>query len=169
MSLGVGLVWISSGTTAFGVSLHSSLGWLVVLLGWMQLIGGYLRGSKGGPVQDGDGAYDDLPIQRGDHYHMTRRRVVFEWLHKLGGYATLLLSLLVTGLGLGLVNAPWWLSLTLALWWVILLFVAFKLQRAGRCIDTYQAIWGPDPRHPGNSREVIGWGVRRYTAKGSSK
>ena len=47
---------------------------------------------------------------------------------------------------------------------MLLLMVAVRLQRAGRCIDTYQAIWGPDPCHPGNSRGVIGWGIRRYTA-----
>jgi hypothetical protein len=36
-----------------------------------------------------------------------------------------------------------------------------RWQRAGRCIDTYQAIWGPDPAHPGNRRPPVGWGVRR--------
>ena len=37
------------------------------------------------------------------------------------------------------------------------------LQRAGRCLDTYQAIWGPDPAHPGNKRKPIGWGVSRWS------
>ena len=37
----------------------------------------------------------------------------------------------------------------------------WRLQRQGRCIDTYQAIWGPDPRHPGNRLKPVGWGVRR--------
>lgn len=29
-------------------------------------------------------------------------------------------------------------------------------------IDTYQAIWGPDPEHPGAKRKPTGFGVRRY-------
>ena len=163
MSIGLGLVWIQTGRTAFGHSLHASLGWLVVLLGWMQLIGGYLRGSKGGPVKLGDGSFAVARIQNGDHYDMTRRRVVFEWAHKLGGYGALMLSLPVTGLGLRRTHAPLWMWLTIVLWWGVLLMVALRLQRAGRCIDTYQAIWGPDARHPGNSRRAIGWGISRYT------
>ncbi len=162
MSIGVGLVWVSTGRTAFGQSLHASLGWLVVLSGWMQLVGGYLRGSKGGPLQ-ADTGFDASSVRHGDHYDMTRRRVIFEWLHKLCGYGALLLSILVTGLGLKLAAAPLWMYMTIGLWWVAVLVVAYKLQRAGRCIDTYQAIWGPDTRHPGNSCHVIGWGISRYT------
>jgi hypothetical protein len=36
-----------------------------------------------------------------------------------------------------------------------------SLQRAGRCIDTYQAIWGLDPDLPGNRRRPIGFGIVR--------
>ena len=35
------------------------------------------------------------------------------------------------------------------------------LQRRGRAIDTYQAIWGPGAEHPGNQRKPIGWGIRQ--------
>jgi hypothetical protein len=168
MSIGLGIVWIKTGSTAFANSLHATLGWLVVVLGWLQLIGGYLRGSKGGPRQT-NGGLDMSQIERGDHYDMTRRRVIFEWMHKLGGYGALLLSVLVTGLGLRQVAAPYWMWLVIALWWAILLIAALRLQRAGRCIDTYQAIWGPDPRHPGNSRDVIGWGITRYSAIADNK
>jgi hypothetical protein len=151
MSAGLAVLWARTGSAGFGGSLHATLGWLVVLLGWMQLIGGYLRGSKGGPGSPGD------------HYDMTRRRVLFEWLHKAGGYGALLLSILVTGLGLRRAEAPLWMWLTITLWWVVVLVGARNLQQAGRCIDTYQAIWGPDRRHPGNTRAAIGWGIRRYT------
>ena len=166
MSLAVGLVWFRSGRAAFGHSLHTTLGWLIVVLSWLQLVGGYLRGSKGGPNPTGDGKFDLSRIQSGDHYDMTRRRVAFEWVHKIGGYVAMSVSLLVTGLGLRTVHAPTWMWLTIALWWTAVLAVAACLQRAGRCIDTYQAIWGPDPRHPGNSRQVIGWGIHRYSAAG---
>lgn len=163
MSIGLAVVWATTGSTGFGHSLHASLGWVVVVVGWMQLLGGYLRGSKGGPVKMHDGSFDIKHIERGDHYDMTRRRLVFEWLHKLGGYGALLLSVVVTALGLQRADAPLWMWLVIALWWVIMLIAALRLQKAGRCIDTYQAIWGPDPQHPGNTRGVIGWGISRYT------
>jgi hypothetical protein len=166
MSLAVGLVWFNTGRTAFGHSLHTTLGWLVVVTSWLQVLGGYLRGSKGGPAPTGDGGFDLSRIQPGDHYDMTRRRLAFEWVHKIGGYIAMIVSLLVTGLGLRTVHAPPWMWLTIALWWTVVLAIAARLHRAGRCIDTYQAIWGPDPRHPGNSRAVIGWGIRRYSAAG---
>jgi hypothetical protein len=150
MSAALAIVWREIGSAGFGSSWHATLGWLVLVLGWLQLVGGLLRGSKGSP------------LQAGDHYDMTRRRVVFEWLHKVIGYGAVLISVLVTGLGLQLVNAPRWMYLTIAVWWVVVLGVAIKWQRAGRCIDTYQAIWGPDPEHPGNRRRVIGWGIKRY-------
>ncbi|MGA7199891.1 hypothetical protein [Roseiarcus sp.] len=55
------------------------------------------------------------------------------------------------------------MPLVLALWWMTLLGAAITLQRAGRCLDTYQAIWGPDPSLPGNRRKPIGWGVSRWS------
>ncbi|MEN9629798.1 MAG: hypothetical protein RJA10_3026, partial [Pseudomonadota bacterium] len=67
----------------------------------------------------------------------------------------------VIGLGLQVADAPRWMVLALAGWWLLLAVVACRLQQQGRCIDTYQAIWGPDPRHPGNHLKPVGWGVRR--------
>ena len=166
MVFAVGIVWFKTGRTAFGHSVHATLGWLVVILSCLQLLSGYLRGSKGGPAQLGDGGVDPSRSQHGDHYDMTRRRNAFEWVHKVGVYLALIVSFVVTGLGLRSVHAPVWMWLTIALWWTAVLAIAAALQRAGRCIDTYQAIWGPDPRHPGNSRALIGWGIRRYSAAG---
>jgi hypothetical protein len=92
---------------------------------------------------------------------MTPRRVAFETVHKSLGWIAVPFALAATGLGLALVDAPRWMPLVLALWWIALVGAAIALQRAGRCIDTYQAIWGPDPAHPGNERKPIGWGVSR--------
>ena len=64
-------------------------------------------------------------------------------------------------MGLLIVDAPRWMALILGVWWLILMAAFTRLQAAGRCIDTYQAIWGPDPAHPGNHLRPIGWGVRR--------
>ena len=63
--------------------------------------------------------------------------------------------------GLLLADAPRWMPLALGLWWLSLLGLAWQWQKQGRCIDTYQAIWGPDARHPGNHLPPIGWGIRR--------
>jgi hypothetical protein len=94
---------------------------------------------------------------------MTGWRRVFERLHKGLGWLAVLVAALAILLGLGLVDAPRWMALTLALWWLALVAVFVRLQRAGRCIDTYQAIWGPDPAHPGNRLKPVGWGIRRLS------
>jgi len=52
-----------------------------------------------------------------------------------------------------------WLSI--GLWWAALIVVFVLLQRRGMAVDTYQAIWGDDPAHPGNRLPHPGWGVRR--------
>jgi hypothetical protein len=59
------------------------------------------------------------------------------------------------------------MPLVLSLWWIALIGSGVALQRSGRCVDTYQAIWGPDPTLPGNRRKPIGWGVSRAKGAGS--
>jgi hypothetical protein len=72
-----------------------------------------------------------------------------------------LLAVLVIALGLVAADAPRWMALALAVWWLMLGALGWRWQTQGRCIDTYQAIWGPDPMHPGNRVPPLGWGVRR--------
>ena len=52
-------------------------------------------------------------------------------------------------------NAPIFLWLVLGGWWALLILGFAYLQRMGKALDTYQAIWGPDPELPGNQREPI--------------
>ena len=132
--------------------LHAWAGWALVALGWLQIAAGLGRGSKGGPTGK---------QLRGDHYDMTPRRVWFERIHKGLGWLALLSAVAVTMLGLQVADAPRWMALALAVWWLLLAFAGWLWQRQGRCIDTYQAIWGPDTAHPGNRLRPIGWGVRR--------
>jgi hypothetical protein len=94
---------------------------------------------------------------------MTTRRQVFEILHKLIGYALLLLAILTIVLGLWKANTPIWMWLTLLVWWAGLIAVFTLLQKRGMAVDTYQAIWGNDPAHPGNRRPPPGWGMRRFS------
>lgn len=140
---------------------HAWLGYAVLLLGGTQFLAGWLRGSKGGPGE---------PSLRGDHYDMTPRRIAFEHLHKSVGYLAILLAVAALLTGLWQANAPRWMWIVLGGWWLGLLLVFLLLQRQGRAIDTYQAIWGPSLDHPGNLRKPIGWGLRRIAVrKGGSE
>lgn len=154
MTLALGLVLARQGLPGAGPAAlsHAWLGWLLAAAAWLQVAAGQARGSKGGPGSQ---------TLRGDHYDMTPRRVRFERLHKGLGWAALLASVACTVLGLVVADAPRWMLLVLGLWWALLAVAFAALQRAGRCVDTYQAIWGPDPAHPGNRRPAVGWGVRR--------
>lgn len=131
---------------------HHWLGWAVVILGAGQLVSAWGRGSKGGPTE---------PAIRGDHYDMTIHRRWFERLHKGLGWLAIAVAILTVLLGLSAADAPRWMLGVLCVWWLLLGTLAWRWQHQGRCIDTYQAIWGTDSRHPGNQRTPIGWGVRR--------
>ncbi len=116
---------------------HQAAGYAVLALGLAQVLGGQLRGTKGGPSDVAKGL-----ALRGDHYDMTRHRRIFEWWHKRLGYASLALTVLATALGLFLADAPRWMVLTIGLWWLVLVCAFCRLQRQGRAVDTYKAIWG---------------------------
>lgn len=152
MSLGVALAWDQSSAATTAARAHAWAGWALAALGWLQIAAGLVRGSKGGP---------DEEQPRGDHYDMTRYRRGFERLHKSLGWLAVLGAVAVIALGLVVADSPRWMPLVLAAWWLALGLAAVRWQRQGRCIDTYQAIWGPDPAHPGNRLRPIGWGVRR--------
>ena len=157
-------VFGTGGTGGTLAAVHGVLGWSIMLLALTQLVGGALRGTRGHHQVVLDEELRAL-IGSGDHYLMTLRRCVFEYAHKLSGYAALVLSMVNILLGLTLSDAPRWMWLVIVLFWCALAALAFALQRQGRCIDTYQAIYGPEPALPGNRRAPIGWGVRRYSAE----
>ncbi|MEM8812012.1 MAG: cytochrome b561 domain-containing protein [Pseudomonadota bacterium] len=149
LALGIVLILVHPGSASW---LHSILGWIVIGLAALQFLAGWLRGSKGGPT---------APTLAGDHYDMSVRRRVFEHFHKSTGYLVLALSVAAIVSGLWLANAPIWMWLGIGAWWLVLGIAFVLLQRRGMAHDTYQAIWGPDRRHPGNAMDPIGWGVRR--------
>lgn len=138
------------------MSLHNWLGYAVIVAMFAQILLGLFRGSKGGPTAP---SQDGSP--RGHHYDMTPRRRAFEAAHKSLGYALLILAAVTILLGMWKANAPVWMWITMTLWWTGLLYLFILLQRRGMAIDTYQAIWGADPSHPGNQLPDPGWGVRR--------
>lgn len=162
---GLALVAGREGHTGLARDVHGWMGWCIAVVALLQLAGAHLRGSKGGPTDPrcaDDGRILDL---RGDHYDMTARRILFERIHKFLGVAALAMAWVTLMLGLHVTDAPRWMWLMLAVWWTGLLAWAWRLQSRGRCVDTYQAIWGLDPALPGARRPPIGWGIRRFTLK----
>lgn len=149
--------WMYASKATAGAQVHGLLGWFVVTMGAAQVGSGLLRGTKGGPTGEGASRGD----WRGDHYDMSPHRVVFEYAHKYGGLLALLTSAAAIVAGLLLADAPRWMFLVIFAWWVVLFLFAIWWQHQGRCLDTYQAIWGPDIAHPGNRRDPIGIGVRQ--------
>jgi hypothetical protein len=141
--------------------IHGWLGWAVIGIGVGQILGAWARGTKGGPTGERSAKGD----WSGDHYDMTRRRLAFEYLHKFVGLSSLLVAAVAILLGLFVADAPRWMFVVIFAWWVGLAVAAAYLQSHGRCIDTYQAIWGPEPRHPGNQRRPIGIGVHHVAAE----
>lgn len=129
------------------LSLHSGLGYSILVGTMLQITLGLFRGSKGGPTAP---AADGSP--RGDHYDMTAWRRVFETLHKSLGYGLLALAAVTILIGLWDANGPRWMWLVIVLWWIVLVNAFVIFQSRGLAVDTYQAIWGTDPRHPGNQR-----------------
>ena len=158
--VGVALIWNTAGGATLLARWHGYMGWAVTVLGVLQAAAGFARGSKGGPLES---------VIRGDHYDMTKRRNTFERTHKSLGYAALLLALSTVFMGLVVADAPRWMLLAISLWWLVLMAGFIWLQKQGRCLDTYQAIWGPDATHPGNRVTPIGWGVKRYSAASFAK
>lgn len=148
----VTLVWSRAAANG-DATLHHALGWVVVAAGCVQVLHGFARGTKGGPTS---------PALRGDHFDMTRHRVVFERVHKSLGWLAVLAAVASMLSGLVIADAPRWMLAALLAWWCLLVAAFVRWQRAGRALDTYQAIWGPDRDLPGNRRAPIGWGVVRW-------
>ena len=98
---------------------------------------------------------------RGDHYDMTAWRRMFEAFHKTLGYSLLGLASVTILLGLWNANGPVWMWFMLGSWWLGIGLAFYMMQRRGMAIDTYQAIWGPEPIHPGNARKGTGSEARR--------
>ena len=155
------LIWGSSRYSGDLRDLHAFSGMSVCILTLLQIFIAHFRGSKGGPTDQNNSTPDSMHDLSGDHYDMTLRRIIFEYLHKSLGYLALLMGMGTVALGLFLADAPRWMCLGLSIWWLGFLVFFVHLQNSGRCVDTYQAIWGPDIVHPGNRRKPIGWGIHR--------
>jgi len=142
---------------------HAWIGWLSAAMVIAMFLNGWQRGSAGGPGKPAPGTRGPLHGVAGDHYDMTAHRRWFESSHKLLGYSLLLVLIAAVVSGLSHANAPRWTLVALAGWWVLLLLLALRWEHQGRCVDGYQAVWGPGMDHPGNRIPTIGWGSRRHS------
>lgn len=131
-----------------GAYAHAVAGWTLCGCALIQVVGAWLRGSKGGPANVN--AWPNSPVVAGDHYDLTRRRIIFEHVHIALGYTALALAAATTLLGLYASAAPRWMWAVLLCWWVLMAFRYLQLQRRNTHVRTYQAIWGPARSHPGN-------------------
>ncbi|WP_428374804.1 cytochrome b561 domain-containing protein [Lichenicoccus sp.] len=142
------VAWRATRGLALGV-LHVQAGLLVLTLAVLQIASTWFRGDKGGPT--GTHADPERPeTWRGDHYDMTPRRRAFEAWHKKAGWVSILLALATMLLGLRLYGWPMTLVRMAAGLALLQAASAAWLLRTSRGIGTYQALWGPDSRHPGN-------------------
>jgi uncharacterized membrane protein len=141
---------------------HGWLGLAVLLLTWLQIVNGLLRGTHGGPVDPFTRQKKPVEQWPGDHFSMTRRRIVFEHVHKAIGYLLIVLSAIALLAGLHEADAPRWMWLAIVIWWIVLVVVVGILQSRVGTIDTYQAIWGLDRTLPGYRRAPIGIGITRF-------
>jgi hypothetical protein len=112
---------------------HARFGLAVVMIGWIQVLSGLLRGSKGGPTE---------PELRGDHYDMTPRRRAFEYLHKYLGWIMLPLALIAALTGMTLVAMSLVAQMAVAALFLLFAGLAVHFQRQRRHVSTYVAIWG---------------------------
>lgn len=144
---------------------HDILGGLALLLLVIVGLQSMTRGSRGGPTHAQLRTLGPYHGVAGDHYDMTDKRQRFQHLHRWLGVTALVAVLLAALAGLWRF-APRWVLLVTLLWWSALLWLAVRYERQGRCIDTYQAIWGPGLEHPGNRIPAIGWRHLRYDEAG---
>jgi hypothetical protein len=164
MLVALGAIYWSNGAQFQRIGFHAIAGWCVMFFGAILIISALLRGTHGGPMNPMTRKPVPPEQWHGDHYSMTRRRIVFEHVHKSLGYVVLPLALLAILSGLWMADAPNWMWIVVAVISLVFVAIFVRLQRYGRRIDTYQAVWGIDKDLPGNRRiRPIGWGIRRHT------
>jgi hypothetical protein len=138
----------------FSGSLHAIFGITTVILGCLQIAGGWLRGTHGG--RNYYTADPNEPATwRGDHYDMTRRRRIFEAYHKTAGYFVYFFAAGAVATGLIQYPIPGLGEFIIAV--VLAAFVAsIVLEYKGYRYDGYRAAHGYNPEHPFNkAREKL--------------
>jgi hypothetical protein len=129
-----------AGTSGFSTT-HAQIGLIVVALCFVQVFGGLLRGTKGGPTDK---------TLRGDHYVMSLRRRIFEFVHKFLGWTSLVVAQCALVTGAAIAGASDIALAVIGGLTAIIVLSPIHCAYSGRWIDTYVAIWG----HAGPIRKV---------------
>jgi hypothetical protein len=138
-------VYLSGG---FSATLHAYFGIGAILMGALQIVSAWFRGSHGGK----QGEYsnpDDRSTWGGDHFDMSAQRRWFEAYHKTAGYfaITLAIGAVVSGL------SQFWMPVLAAAFSVVIvvtMVLAVVMQGRGYHYDTYRSVYGNHPEHPFN-------------------
>lgn len=145
-----GVVFAMVLTGGFSGSLHAWFGMAATVLGLLQLISAWFRGTHGGR-KDKLADPEDRSTWGGDHFDMTPQRLWFEAYHKTAGYFALVFAFGAVATGLG---QYWVTGIAIALGMVTVsgLVLTIVLQGLGRNHDTYMSVYGTHPDHPYNRR-----------------
>jgi hypothetical protein len=121
-------------------TLHSIFGIGTIVLGCLQIVGGWVRGTHGGKnYYTADP--NDPETWFGDHYNMTPRRRKFEAYHKTAGYFVYFFASGAVTTGLMQYPMPWLAAFIIAM--VLIAFVAaIVLEYKGYRYDGYRAAHG---------------------------
>jgi hypothetical protein len=138
----------------FSGTLHAWFGSGTILMGTLQIVSAWFRGSHGGkqgPASDPE----DRSTWGGDHFDMTARRRWFEAYHKTAGYFTIVLAAGAVTTGLSHFWMPW-IAIAFAVVILATLILAVVLQGQGLNYDTYRSVYGNHPEHPFNKERNLG-------------
>ena len=144
----VGLAVAVIASDGFSGSLHAMFGIATIVLGCLQVVSGWLRGTHGGRNYY-TAVPDDPATWRGDHYDMTPRRRRFEAWHKTAGYFTGFFAVGAVASGLTQHPMPELMIVILVIAPVILVLCVL-LEYKGLRYDGYRAAHGYNPEHPYN-------------------
>jgi len=140
-------IWLSGG---FSGTLHAWFGSGTILLGTLQIISAWFRGSHGGK-HGAESDPQDRSTWSGDHFDMTAKRRWFEVYHKTAGYIVIVMAVGTAASGLWQFWMPG-IAIAFILVMIVVLILATALQAYGLNVDTYQSVYGNHPDHPFNKR-----------------
>jgi hypothetical protein len=144
IGLAVALV-VSKG---FSGSVHSVFGLATIVLGCLQVVSSWVRGTHGGRFY-ANADPDDPSTWHGDHFSMTPRRKRFETYHKTAGYFAAFTA--VGAVASGLMQFPMpGLAIFILIAGVFFFVLTMLLEHSGKRYDSYRAVFGYHPDHPYN-------------------
>jgi len=132
----------------FSGSIHSVFGATTVILGCLQIISAWLRGTHGGRYYFKADPKDPA-TWHGDHFDMTPRRRLFEAYHKTAGYFAGFFAVGAVASGLMQYPVPMLAEAILIVAFCALV-LCIVLEHRGLRYDGYRAAFGTNPDNPYN-------------------